>query len=245
MITFDGMREGWAALFLLGAFHGANPGMGWLFAVALGMQERRGRAMWRALPPLVAGHALAVLAAVVAASLLGLAIGSAPVRWVLATTLVAMGLLQLRRAWHPRFGGMRVGMRDLAIWSFLMATGHGAGLMALAFVPTGSEARSVVTAPAVATPDPATLAMVAQDLGHGGSGHAGHAAQVAASSGGRAAGGLLASLVHTAGYLLATMSIAALVFYRLGLRLLQRGWLNVDVLWAGALALTGLVILMT
>ena len=224
-------------LFLLGAFHGANPGMGWLFAVALGLQEGRGRALWRALPPLVAGHALAVLAAVLVASLLGLAIGSTPVRWALAGTLVVMGLLQLGRAWHPRYGGMRVGMRDLAVWSFLMATGHGAGLMALAFVPTvGVEPGA--TAAAVATRHAGALALAAEQAGH-----AGHGAHLAASSGGDAVAGLLASLVHTAGYLLTTMLIAAVVFYRLGLRLLQRGWLNVDVLWAGALVLTGLVIL--
>ena len=50
----------WLTLLLLGALHGLNPGMGWLFAVALGFQEREGRAVWRALPPLAAGHALAV-----------------------------------------------------------------------------------------------------------------------------------------------------------------------------------------
>ena len=244
MIAFDSLPEGWTALFLLGAFHGANPGMGWLFAVALGLQEGRGRAVWRALPPLVAGHALAVLAAVVVASLLGLAVGSTPVRWVLAGTLVTMGLFQLRRAWHPRYGGMRVGMRELAVWSFLMATGHGAGLMAVAFVPAASGAAAPMSAQeGPATYDPTGLAMAVEQAGH--MGHAGHAAQVAASSGGDALAGLLASLVHTAGYLLTTMLIAALVFYRLGLRLLQRGWLNVDVLWAGALVLTGLVILIS
>lgn len=242
-MTFDSIPEGWTALFLLGAFHGANPGMGWLFAVALGLQEGRGRALWRALPPLVAGHALAVLVAVVLASLLGLAIGSTPVRWALAGTLVVMGLLQLRRAWHPRFGGMRVGMRDLAVWSFLMATGHGAGLMALAFVPAGPGASAATSSAAgEAAADPAGLAMAVQQVGH--AEHAAHAVHVTAASGGDALAGLLASLVHTAGYLLTTMLIAALVFYRLGLRLLQRGWLNVDVLWAGALVLTGLVILM-
>lgn len=238
MATFDWIPEGWAALFFLGAFHGANPGMGWLFAVALGLQEGRGRALWRALPPLVAGHALAVLVAVALASLLGLAIGTAPVRWALAGTLVLMGLVQLRRAWHPRFGGMRVGMRDLAVWSFLMATGHGAGLMALAFVPAPSGGAATGPAAAVPAVDPGGLALAVQQTEH-----AGHAAHVAASSGGDALAGLLASLVHTAGYLLTTMLIAALVYYKLGLRLLQRGWLNVDVLWAGALVLTGLVIL--
>ena len=58
------MTTSWAMLMALGAFHGINPGMGWLFAVALGMQERRRGAVLRALVPLGAGHALAVAAAV-------------------------------------------------------------------------------------------------------------------------------------------------------------------------------------
>ncbi|HET9948168.1 MAG TPA: hypothetical protein VFQ22_04565 [Longimicrobiales bacterium] len=189
------MPDGWMALLLLGAFHGVNPGMGWLFAVALGLQERSGRAVWRALPPLLAGHALAVAFALALAAALGLAIGAAAVRLVLAATLVTMGVMRLRRAWHPRFGGMRVGARDLVVWSFLMATGHGAGLMALAFVDSG--------------------------LGDG----------------------FLAALVHTAGYALLTGLLAALIYYKLGLRLLQRGWLNLDLVWAASLVLTGLLLL--
>ena len=227
----DSIPEGWTALLLLGAFHGVNPGMGWLFAVALGLQERSGRAVWRALPPLIAGHALAVVAAIAVGTFLGVAIGSAPVRWVLAATLVAMGILHLRRAWHPRFGGMRVGASDLVVWSFLMATGHGAGLMALAFVPMGGD---VAQAHAVHGPTTAAPVIAAP------SAHSGHFVSM---TGGDAVTGLLAGLVHTLGYLLTTVLLAAIVFHRLGLRLLQRGWLNLDVLWAGALVLTGLVIL--
>ena len=73
------------ALLLLGAVHGLNPGMGWLFAVALGLQERRRRALWGALPPLAAGHAAAILAALAAAALLGRALPSAAVEWVVGT----------------------------------------------------------------------------------------------------------------------------------------------------------------
>ena len=39
----------WSAVFFLGAFHGINPGMGWLFAVALGMQQSSVRGVWQAL----------------------------------------------------------------------------------------------------------------------------------------------------------------------------------------------------
>ena len=60
-----------AMLMALGAFHGINPGMGWLFAVALGLQERRRGAVIAALVPLGLGHALAVAAAVAVAVFAG------------------------------------------------------------------------------------------------------------------------------------------------------------------------------
>jgi hypothetical protein len=119
----------WAMLLALGAFHGINPGMGWLFAVALGMQERRRGAVLRALVPLGAGHALAVAAAVGAALAIGAVIPLGGLRWLTAGVLVALGALRFSRHQHPRGVGMRVGMGGLTLWSFLMATAHGAGLM--------------------------------------------------------------------------------------------------------------------
>src|ERR687892_2872906 len=50
----------WDAMLVLGAYHGVNPGMGWLFAVALGMQEQKGSAVARSLVPIAIGHALAI-----------------------------------------------------------------------------------------------------------------------------------------------------------------------------------------
>lgn len=123
------MLMSWAALIGLGAFHGINPGMGWLFAVALGMQERRRGAVIRALLPLGMGHALAVAAAVAIAIAVGTVIPLGRMRWVVAVTLTFFGLLRLVRHSHPRWAGMRVGMGRLTLWSFLMASSHGAGLM--------------------------------------------------------------------------------------------------------------------
>jgi hypothetical protein len=101
--------------------------MGWLFAVALGLQEGSGRAVWRALPPLAVGHALAVVAALGLAAAAGLVLAPERVRWIVAALLLGTGLFHLVGHRHPRFGGMRVGSRDLVIWSCLMATAHGAG----------------------------------------------------------------------------------------------------------------------
>lgn len=119
----------WATLIGLGAFHGINPGMGWLFAVALGMQEGHRGAVLRALLPLGAGHALAVAGAVGAALAIGSVIPLGWLRWPIAALLVSLGVLRFVRHRHPRWGGMRVGMGGLAAWSFLMASAHGAGLM--------------------------------------------------------------------------------------------------------------------
>jgi hypothetical protein len=119
----------WTMLMALGAFHGINPGMGWLFAVALGMQERRRGAVLRALVPLGVGHALAVAAAVGLALVIGAAIPAGGLRWPLAGVLVSLGVFRFFRHRHPRWAGMRVSMGGLTVWSFLVATAHGAGLM--------------------------------------------------------------------------------------------------------------------
>jgi hypothetical protein len=118
-----------AVLVGLGAFHGVNPGMGWLFAVALGMQERSRSAVWRALLPLAMGHALAIAAAVAIAVLVGAIIPLRNLRWPVAALLLALGVSRLIRHRHPRWVGMRVGIGGLTVWSFLMASAHGAGLM--------------------------------------------------------------------------------------------------------------------
>jgi hypothetical protein len=119
----------WITLLALGAFHGGNPGMGWLFAVALGMQEQRRRAVWRSLLPLGAGHALAVAAAIVVAMFAGRVMSPSVLRWPVALVLIVFAISRLVRHRHPRWASMRVGMGGLMLWSFLMASAHGAGLM--------------------------------------------------------------------------------------------------------------------
>src|SRR5262245_32488232 len=120
-----------AAILFMGAFHGINPGMGWLFAVALGMQERKVGAVWRALIPLTLGHALAIGAVVLLAIVAGVALPAASLKLPAGITLGALGVYRLIRHTHFTGGGMRVGWRGLTAWSFLMASCHGAGLMVL------------------------------------------------------------------------------------------------------------------
>jgi hypothetical protein len=130
----------WPTLFLLGAYHGINPGMGWLFAVARGMQEHRARAVAWSLPPIALGHALSIGVVVL---IIQFAQMAAPMRYIrigVAATLVALGIYKLIRSRHFRWGGMQVGFRDLTIWSFLMASAHGAGLMVMPVMLAGPHA---------------------------------------------------------------------------------------------------------
>jgi hypothetical protein len=120
-----------ATLFLLGAYHGLNPGMGWLFAVALGMQEKSAKAVIRSLVPITLGHALAIGAAVLLADLAQIVL---PLRWVeivVGAALIGLGIYRLVRSRHFRWSRMQVGFGRLTGWSFLMASAHGAGLMVL------------------------------------------------------------------------------------------------------------------
>jgi len=130
----------WSTLFLLGAYHGINPGMGWLFAVARGMQEHRARAVAWSLPPIALGHALAIGVVVLIAELAQVAVPLTYIRVGVAVTLVGLGVFKLIRSRHFRWGGMQVGFRQLTIWSFLMASAHGAGLMVLPVVLAGPHA---------------------------------------------------------------------------------------------------------
>jgi hypothetical protein len=201
----------------LGAYHGINPGMGWLFAVALGMQRGSARGVWSALPPIALGHAAAVGVVLATVGLAQVVIPMDTLRVLVASMLTTLGLYRLWRHRHPRFGGMQVGFRDLTVWSFLMASAHGAGFMVVPFVMS--------TAPMLSA-----------------AGHE-HMHHVAAASNGAAAGAT-AVAIHTLAYLV-TMTLAAWVVYRkLGLGLLRKAWLNVDWVWAGALVLTGLVVLL-
>jgi hypothetical protein len=204
------MSAEWGAsstLFLLGAYHGINPGMGWLFAVARGMQEHRARAVAWSLPPIALGHALAIGVVVLIAQLAQVALPLQYIRIGVAVTLVGLGVYKLVRSRHFRWGGMQVGFRDLTIWSFLMASAHGAGLMVLPVMLAGP-----------------------------------HAHHMAASPG--ATSSVWATLIHTVGYFTVTAVAALLVYQKFGLALLRRSWFNLDLIWAIALVVTGLVALL-
>jgi len=147
----------WPMLFLLGAYHGINPGMGWLFAVARGMQEHRARAVAWSLPPIALGHALSIGVVVLIAGLAQVALPLMYIRIGVAVALVGLGVYKLINSRHFRWGGMQVGFRELTIWSFLMASAHGAGLMVLPVVLAGPHAHCHIASQGAASGIWATL----------------------------------------------------------------------------------------
>jgi hypothetical protein len=213
------MKELWPWLVLvgLGAFHGINPGMGWLFAVALGLQEKSQRAVRRALLPIALGHAVSIGVVVLAVGLLQAVLPEQVVRYLCAALLGVFGLWRLVRARHPRWVGMRVGFRDLMLWSFLMASAHGAGLMLVPLllqwpVPDASHARLMAALwPQAAATSPMLV--------------------------------LAAVSVHTLSLFLVTSAVALLVYEKLGVAFLRHAWFNLDVLWAAALFIAGVMAL--
>lgn len=207
------MTDAWPSLVFagLGAFHGLNPAMGWLFAVALGLHRQSRAVVWTSLLPIAAGHALSIAAVTGFLAATGYLFPQGVVRIAAGVSLLAWS------AYHWRFGhrhrvrfGMQVGLLGLAAWSFLMATAHGAGLMLW---------------PAIM---PLCVPVSASETGMG---------------------GLLPALLagvglHTAAMLATTAVIAAVVYEWLDVSLLRRAWLNLDLLWTFALAVTGALLLL-
>lgn len=209
----------WLTLVALGAYHGLNPAMGWLFAVSQGMQHRSRRAVLRALLPIALGHELSI--ALVAA----IALGAAAVVEPSALRIGAAALLFGFGVWrfvepraHPRWTTMRVNRRELTLWSFLMSSAHGAGFM---------------VAPL----------LIGLDGAQAGSGHE-HAELALASDSSLLVSGFAIAL-HVLAMLLVMGLVAIVVYERLGLQVLRRAWLNTDQLWAATFVMAAGLTLFT
>ena len=214
----------WLVVFGLGLFHGINPAMGWLFAVALGLQEQKRAAVFRALPPMVLGHALSVGIIIAAVLLARVSLPHRTLKIAAAVILFAFGLYRLVRSRHPNWVGMQVGFGDLTLWSFIMASAHGAGLMLVPFFLKSSGRPNM------------------HHFGwHNGNDHSGHMWAFGNFSGPYL---LTASVaIHTLGYLLMTALVAILVYEKLGVGILRGAWFNIDLVWMFALMITGVFIL--
>ena len=200
----------WAALVLLGAYHGVNPGMGWLFAVARGLQEKSRRAVIGSLLPIAIGHEASIVVVVIAVSLSEELVPPFFVRLLAALVLVSFGVYKLARPRsHPGGFGMRVGPAGLATWSFLMSSAHGAGLM-LAPVLLGLPVYAAY--------------------------HSFNEISFQA---------VAAASLHVAAMLFVMGVVSVLVYEKVGLGVLRRGWFNLDLGWSFVLIASGAVTLFT
>jgi hypothetical protein len=207
MISHTGV---WVTLIVLGFYHGVNPAMGWLFAVSQGMQNRSRRAVVRSLLPIAIGHELSI--ALVAALVLGasVAVSSATLHLAAAISLFAFGVFRfVKPRAHWRWTTMRVNDRELTLWSFLMSTAHGAGLM-VAPVLIGLEGVGSASAHA----------------------HAGDAADVGMLSGVPLIPSGIGIALHVLAMIVVMGAIALIIYEKLGLEILRRAWINTDRLWA-------------
>ncbi|MGL5811378.1 MAG: hypothetical protein ACRCYQ_15670 [Nocardioides sp.] len=202
----------------LGAFHGINPGMGWLFAVSFGLQQRSARAVLRALVPIAIGHEMSVVPMALATIGFASVVTRAVVVGVFATALIGFGCYLLLRPRHFRWVGMKLNAWQLMWWSFLMSTATGAGLM-LAPVLLRQSLGDPSSGGATATENALTRA-VAGDLWFA----------------------LTAALLHATAMALTAGVIALLVYRVIGLRILRTAWINMDRVWAFAFVGAGLFV---
>ena len=213
----------WALLIIaaLGAYHGLNPAMGWLFAVALGMQERDRKAVVRALPAIAIGHEASILIVAVLVLGLGLLADGSALHLAAGVALIAFGIFRFAKPRaHFRWVRMTVNRKELTWWSFLMSTAHGAGLM-VAPVLIGAGAVSNAEA------------------------SSNHALALAESGGMNIAGGVLAITLHVGAMLAVMAAVALLVYDHVGVNVLKKAWINLDWVWAGAFVLAGVLTLFT
>jgi hypothetical protein len=201
----------WLTIAGFGAYHGLNPAMGWLFALALGLQQKNERAIWLGLVPISLGHALSVALTALAILALQAFVSLRTLQIFTAVLLLAFGIYKLFNWYrHPRWVGMRVNQYELVGWSFLMATAHGAGLMIA----------------------PALLGVMSMQHDT-----AMHSLSFAGANASLAIG------LHTASMLLVMAVVAWVVYRKLGLMVLKKGWINFDLIWSVALLVVGFVAL--
>jgi hypothetical protein len=204
----------WLSAAGLGAFHGINPAMGWLFAVALGLYAHSRRVVLLSLVPIALGHAVSVALVLAGAFTLGSLIDHAYLNCACGVLLIGWGVWRLVRGHRGRPAvGMRTGLAGLGLWSFLMSSAHGAGLMLIPVLLPLCGVAPVAGARAAGSVVPGVVLP-----------------------------GVIALTVHTLAMLAVIAAISMFVYQRAGLGFLRTGWVNVDLLWSAALIGCGLVL---
>jgi hypothetical protein len=212
----------WLTVVAIGVYHGLNPAMGWPLAVANGMAARRDGAVFATLLPLGGGHFMAMAIVLVPFAWLSLYVEwSRAIRLGAGALVLLFGIYKLIERRHPR-ALARIRPTQLAWWSFLMATAHGAGLMLVPFM------LGLCATPPVADPGSAAAA---RDLGH--------AAVMNYLAQSNVATATAVAAVHTLAMMLAGLGMAWAVYRYLGLQFLRRAWLNLDLVWGASLVIAG------
>jgi hypothetical protein len=213
----------WLTIVAIGVYHGLNPAMGWPLAVANGMTVRRDGAVFATLLPLGAGHFAAMAGVLVPFAWLSWYVEwSRAIRLGAGALVLLFGTYKLIERRHPR-ALARVRPTQLAWWSFLMATAHGAGLMLVPFMLG-----------LCAAAPPAADAASASAMGD-----AGHAAVMNYMARSNVATAFAVAAVHTLAMMLAGVAMAWAVYRYLGLQFLRRAWFNLDVVWGASLVIAG------
>lgn len=213
----------WLTIVVVGLYHGLNPAMGWPIAVANGMEARRSSAVFSTLLPLGGGHFAAMAVVLVPFAWLGWYVEwSRAIRLGAGVLVLLFGLFKLIEPRHLRVLA-RIRPAQLAWWSFLMATAHGAGLMLVPFM-----LGLCVASPAV---DPVATQQI-RSLG-------GHHSVMAYLAQSNLATAILVAVAHTAAMMLAGVAMAWAVYRYLGLRFLRRAWLDLDAVWGASLVIAG------
>jgi len=186
--------------------------MGWPLAVSAALLERKKSALLGALAALAFGHFLAMMAILLPFSMMSaLIMWQKEIRVGAGLLVIALGVyLLINRNNHPRFLS-RVPPSQLALWSFLAATAHGAGLM-LVPIFLGICTTS------------------ATDAGHAAAG---------ILMAGNIGTAFLVATAHTAAMTLAGGFFAVVIYFWFGLKFLTKTWFNLDVVWALSLILVG------
>lgn len=205
----------WAAIVASGLYHGINPGMGWPLAVSAGLMDKSPRALLATLWPLSAGHLLAMLVMLLPfAMLLALVQWERQIQAGASLLVIGYGVLRLVYQRHPRVLA-RIAPTQLALWSFVVAIAHGAGLMLVPIYLGLCESAGL-------------------DRGHEAA-----AALVSANL----AMALMVAVVHSLAMIAAGGSAAWLAYRYLGLQYLSRSWFNLESVWALSLILVGTIAL--
>ena len=201
----------WWAVIFSGFYHGINPGMGWPLAVSAALMERKHAALPRALAMLAAGHFLAMIVILLPFSLMIFLVQwSIEIRVAAGILVIGMGIYLLINRKHPKFLA-RVHPARLALWSFLAAMAHGAGLMLV----------------------PIFLGICGIDADE-----TGHLA-ARALMGNTVMTAFAVAALHTLAMTFAGAVFAVAIYVWFGLKFLSRTWFNLDLVWALSLVLVG------